>query len=482
MDELRAILLSCGQEHIIDMIPTLDEDHPIFSQLKKLDIPSSLRICQEARAAAISEQKSESLAPLEDVLVWCQAESSLKDHMTSVGLNAIKEGEVAAVIMSGGQGTRLGFSGPKGMYKMGLQSGKSIFQLHIEKIQKMKALSGAASVPIYIMTSDLNDSIIRKYFKDKHYFGYPSEDIIFFEQGLQPCISLDGKIIVECETSLALAPDGNGGMYNALRHSGAFEDMCERRVKYLHIYGIDNVLTKSIDPSFLGYCIDKCAECGNKVVWRANKSEKVGVTASANGRMRIVEYSELPAQLADSTDADGKLVYGAGNICNHFLTLEFVRDKVFPNLSANYHVAMKKIPHWDISTNATVKPETVNGVKLEMFIFDVFPLAENWCVMEVDREDEFAPVKNEPGNPVDSPDTARAMISAQAIRWLEAAGASVATSKKRVLVESDDSVLHSAEEPHYQAPLCEISPLLTYGGEGLEAYRGVTVSLPSYLS
>lgn len=311
------------------------------------------------------------------------------------------------------------------------------------------------------MTSDLNDQIIRKYFADVNYFGYPAEDVIFFEQGLQPCITLDGKIIVESPTALSMAPDGNGGIYDALRTSGVFDDICSRGVEYLHVYGIDNILTKSLDPAFIGYCIQQKAECGNKVVWRASKAEKVGVTATSSGRMCILEYSELPTHLGDAEDADGKLLFGAANICNHFLTTSFLRDKVFPNLSGTYHLAKKKIPFYDAASGATVTPTSINGVKLEMFIFDVFPLAERWAVMEVAREDEFAPVKNEPGNAVDSPDTARTLLSAQAVRWLRRCGAVV--------------------EEEADGALCEVSPLLSYAGEGLDHFAGRTVSLPCYL-
>lgn len=156
--------------------------------------------------------------------------------------------------------------------------------------------------------------------------------------------------------------------------------------------------------------------CGNKVVWRANASEKVGVTVQSEGNMYIIEYSEIPTDMRDAADEKGRLIFGAANICNHFLTVQFIVDSILPNLSSNYHSASKKIPYMDPITKETVTPTQNNGVKLEMFIFDVFPLAQrNWLVIEGDREDEFAPVKNEPGNPQDSPDTALKAISDQGI-------------------------------------------------------------------
>lgn len=389
--------------------------------------------------------------------------------------------------MSGGQGTRLGFNGPKGMYDIGLISKKSIFQIHIERIKKIselswegqnnndqdKTCSKGPSVPIYIMTSDLNHDIIVDYFEKNDFFGYPKEDIIFFEQGLEPCFTFDGKVIIENPETLSLAPDGNGGIYKALRHSGSIQDMQRRGVEHLHIYGIDNVLTKSIDPIFMGICIDRHIECGNKVVWRAGKNEKVGVTAEFDRRMHILEYSELPQEFADAIHPESnKLLFGAANICNHYLSLQFLIETVLPNLSGVYHIAKKKIPYWDIQTKQTIQPNEPNGVKLEMFIFDVFPLATKWLVVEVKREDEFAPVKNEPNKGlVDSPDTARAMMTAQAIRWIHQAQGQINTE---VTQENGTS--------SYGLQQCEISPLVSYAGEGLEdRIRGKIITLPTYI-
>ncbi len=401
---------------------------------------------------------------------------NLNDHPSSwneelqayhdIGMKSIREGKVAAVIMSGGQGTRLGFNGPKGMYDIGLPSHKPIFQIHIERILRLKELCGndqgySSSLPIYIMTSDLNHQIIKDYFERHNYFGCPKDDIFFFEQGLEPCFTFDGKMIVESPTNLSLAPDGNGGLYRALQKAGCVDDLRRRGVEHLHVYGIDNVLTKSLDPLFIGLCIAKEVQCGNKVVWRAHKAEKVGVTAELDGHMHILEYSEIPAELAETENDQGRLLFGAANICNHYLSVSFLVDTVLPNLSGIYHFANKKIPFFDPAAGATITPTKPNGVKLEMFIFDVFPLAKKWVVMESHRDDEFAPVKNEPGNPADSPDTARSMLSNQAIRWLTRAGATI----KR----NDNN------------ELCEISPLLSYAGEGLEHFRGTEVTLPCYL-
>lgn len=387
-----------GQQHIISSLSGFDEAHPIFKQLKDLNISRSVGHFHEANVGGATQKSLDAFIPVKTVISLHDGNGAGIDEFARIGVEAIHGGKVAAVIMSGGQGTRLGYPGPKGMYDLGMPSHKTIFQLHIEKIMKVRQLyCSGTGIPIYVMTSNLNHSIIVDFFRKNSYFGYPATDVIFFEQGVEPSFTFDGKMIIESADSLSLAPDGNGGIYRALLYSGCIADINRRGIEHLHIYGIDNVLTKSLDPLFLGACIANGAECGNKVVWRAHKTEKVGVTAELNGRMHVLEYSELPADLADSEDATGKLLFGAANICNHYLSVRFLQDTVLPSLSEVYHVAKKKIPYYDPATNKTVTPTEVNGVKLEMFIFDVFPLATKWVVVEGLREDEFAPVKNAPG-------------------------------------------------------------------------------------
>lgn len=463
-DQLRAL----GQEHILQL-EGFSPSHAIAEQLKGIDVGESIGFYESARAeSAAGTYKMGEVSPLSEVI---DATKSIGDFgaYEGKGAEAIRESSVATVIMSGGQGTRLNFDGPKGMYKMDLPSGRCIFQMHMENIMAVRSkmrmggdssYSSSCTIPVYIMTSDLNDGTIRQYFEKKNYFGYDKDDIYFFQQGLEPCISNDGKIIMESKSRVAMAPDGNGGLYNALRKTGAYEDMIKKGVKHLHIYGIDNVLTKAADPLFIGCCIARDSEIGNKVVWRANASEKVGVAAESNGRMTVLEYSEIPKELADA-EKDGKLTYGAGNICNHYVHVDFLTNVIYKNLVKMYHLAPKKIPYLDISSGETITPTSNNGVKLELFIFDPFPLATKWTVVEVRREDEFAPVKNASGSKTDSPDTAKEMITAQAIRWLEKAGAKVERARG--------------------ADIVEISPFRSLSGEGLESFAGQTVTAPVFI-
>lgn len=415
--------------------------------------------------------------------------TSLDLTIKPIGEQAIANGLVAAVILSGGQGTRLGHNGPKGMFKLPLVSEATIFQLHVQRILKLKKLLNATSIPIYIMTSDLNDQMIRDFFKEKDYFGFPVSDIVFFQQGLLPCFDMIGKIIIESPISLSMAPDGNGGIYEALRFTGAYDDMISRGVKYLHVYGIDNVLIKSLDPLFIGLCIKNDVECGNKVVRRVEKSEKVGLTVNIHNKMHVLEYSEIPSNLGESTHpGSSELVYNAANICSHFLTLQFLAEKVFPNLSSSYHIALKKIAYYDESKGSTITPSSNNGMKLEMFIFDVFPFASRWLVSEALRENEFAPIKNA-NNPsgmkdmVDSPASAVKLMSNQAKRWLTSAGAVLQypSVPESVMIKLSSVDKKITEEEWKESVICELSALISYDGEGLEKFKGQVIVLPTQL-
>lgn len=385
------------------------------------------------------------------------AQLAALEEANAVGMKAAANGEVAALLLAGGQGTRLGYNGPKGMYDIGLPSKKTLFQFMVERIKKLGQLSGKGdkAVPFYIMTSPMNHQATTQYFEQNDNFGI---DVKFFPQGTLPSITPDGKMILETPTSLAVAPDGNGGIYPALVKHGILSDMKSRGIKYIHAFGVDNALVKPADPTFVGYCIQKNADCGNKVLWKTSPDEKVGVVATRGGKPCIVEYSDISKDMSELKGSDGRLTFGAGNICNHFYTLDFMENVIVPNLGNMYHVARKKIPYYDNDTKETVKPTSNNGIKLESFIFDVFPLSKNMAVLDVARAEEFAPVKNPPGTATDSPDTARTLFSNVAKGWLEKAGA--------MLVGEVDS------------DMCEIGPMASYNGEGLEGMNGKEVECP----
>ncbi|GKY99469.1 hypothetical protein MPSEU_000901200 [Mayamaea pseudoterrestris] len=344
------------------------------------------------------------------------------------------------------------------MYDIGLPSGRTLFQLIAERIRKVTSLCNALTLPLYIMTSPANHQMTLDYFTANNFFELGVDNVFLFQQGMLPCLTEEGKIIMETASRVSMAPDGNGGLYTSLQSSGAVANMRARGIEFLHVFSIDNALVKPADPVFVGYCIQQQADCGNKVVWKADPYEKVGVVALHNGKSRIVEYSEMTDEVASQMDDTGKLIYGAGNICNHFYTLDFVQDVILPNMGALYHIARKKIPFWN--GRETVTPSDINGVKLETFIFDVFPLSKRMIVWEVERNEEFAPVKNAAGALSDSPDTARAMISNVAKDWLRKAGANLIGD---------------------EAAISEISPAISYAGEGLDEYQDKAISMPFVL-
>jgi len=358
------------------------------------------------------------------------------------------------------------------MYDIGLTSGKTLFCLIAEKIRKLIQLSeanddieskntvGPVRVPLYIMTSPMNDKTTREYFETNEYFGLPPDDVLFFSQGTLPCLSPCGRILMESQSKCAMAPDGNGGVYPAMERCGIISDMTSRGIEHIHAFAIDNALTKPADPTFVGYCIAEKADCGNKVLWKAGPHEKVGVIAEMDGKPCVVEYSILSKDMTEMVDDDNKLIYGAANVCNHYYNLSFLKDRVLPKLGSMYHIADKKIPVWNEEMGAAAAPSTNNGIKLESFIFDVFPLSSSMAMLEVDRQQEFAPVKNSPGSKTDSPDVARQMICSVARKWLLEAGAMLT-----------DEIMSG----------CEVVPMSSYGGEGLGSYKGQRIVCPFHI-
>lgn len=391
-----------------------------------------------------------------------------KERWWKKGLKAISEGKLAVVLLAGGQGTRLGSSDPKGCFNIGLPSGKSLFQLQAERIlciqklaaQSSESPSNTVAIHWYIMTSPFTDAATRKFFETRRYFGLDADQVTFFQQGTLPCVSADGRFIMETPYRVAKAPDGNGGVYAALKSKKLMEDMAARGVKYVDCYGVDNALVRVADPTFLGYFIDKGVSSAAKVVRKAYPQENVGVFVQRGrgGPLSVVEYSEMDATMTtEINQSTGRLRYCWSNICLHMFTLDFL-NQVANSLEKDsvYHLAEKKIP----SIHGFTK-----GLKLEQFIFDAFTYSPSTALFEVMREEEFAPVKNANGATYDTPDSAKLMLLRLHSRWVVAAGG---------------FLTHSV--PLYMTGV-EVSPLSSYAGENLEAIcRGRTFHAPSEIS
>ncbi|KAJ9152060.1 UDP-N-acetylglucosamine pyrophosphorylase [Pleurostoma richardsiae] len=468
-----------GQGQVFTFYDSLSsaDQAQLFHQLSGFDPVRINELADKALHPAPTDEKKEAtLEPLPE-----SASASIMDSDPAdldgwyrQGLALVAQNKVAVVLMAGGQGTRLGSSDPKGCFDIGLPSGKSLFQIQAERIIKLQKLAHKKAglgedarvvIPWYVMTSGPTRAPTEAFFKKHNYFGLEEADVIIFEQGVLPCISNDGKILLESKGKVAVAPDGNGGIYQALVVSPVLEDMRKRGIAHVHAYCVDNCLVKVADPIFTGFAASKDVDIATKVVRKRSATESVGLILLKNGRPDVVEYSEIDKATAEAQDPKqpGVLKFRAANIVNHYYSFRFLETIPQWAHKLPHHVARKKIPYTDLATGETVKPEKPNGVKLEQFVFDVFPMLEleRFACMEVRREDEFSPLKNARGTGEDDPDTSKRDIMLQGKRWVEAAGATVTSEDPEVGIE--------------------VSPLISYAGEGLDGFKGKTIIAPAVI-
>lgn len=444
-----------GQSHLLQFYDDLTraEREKCLNQLNSIDFENVSKLFKRAtQALAEDVTKLDSRmkpVPPEQFESEQGVSPQVLEEYRTLGLTEIANSHVAVLLLGGGQGTRLGVSYPKGMYSVGLPSGKSLFQIQAERIRKIinlakQEIGKTGKICWYIMTSGPTHETTKKYLKENKYFGLNENDVVLFQQGLLPCFDYDGKIFLDEKHSVALAPDGNGGIYRALRDNKILEDMERRGIRHVHVHSVDNILTKVADPVFIGYSVKKKADCGAKVVSKAGPSEAVGVVCLVDGHFQVVEYSEITEITANLRDTDGNLVFRAGNICNHYFSLNFLKD-----IGENYehelklHVAKKKIPYVN-KLGERIKPSSSNGIKIEKFVFDVFQFANNFVTWEVPRESEFSALKNSDEAGKDCPSTSRRDLLSLHKSYIEKAG----------------GIVNSEE--------VEISPLVSYGGENLE--------------
>lgn len=392
-------------------------------------------------------------------------------HWGKLGLEAISNNEVAVLLMAGGQGSRLGSSDPKGCFNVELPSTKSLFQVQAEKILKIQELAGkefnTATTPRiewYIMTSGPTRTATESYFVANKWFGLLKDQVTFFDQGTLPCFDLTGsKILLKSKTEIADAPDGNGGLYKAILQHGILDDMHAKGLKHVHMYCVDNLLVKVADPTFLGFAIDKEFDVATKVVRKRDATELVGliVLDKELNKPCVIEYSEVSKELANKTEPNdsSKLFLRAANIVNHYYSVDLL-TKMVPKWCSSqeflpFHIAKKKIASINPADGEFHKPTEPNGIKLEQFIFDVFPSVElsKFGCLEVDRNEEFSPLKNADGAKNDTPTTARNAYLALGTKWVRENGG---------LVNDGEFV--------------EVSGLTSYNGEGLEFVKGKVFS------
>ena len=426
-DQLRA----ADQTHLIDALDRLDADEqrPLIAQLESIpwtEIPALIdtyvRTAPEfALPGDVAPAPYYPYDPGSSVRAWDEPAA------LEAGQQLIRDGKVAAFVVAGGQGTRLGYNGPKGCYPAGAISGKPLFAFFADNLLGARDRFGVR-VPLYVMTSPLNHDATVAFFRDQNNFGLDARDVMFFPQGVMPSFDREtARVLLASPNRIATNPDGHGGSIRALHVSGALDDMKRRGIEHLSYFQVDNPIVNVLDPVFLGLhaaANDSSAQMSSKMVTKAYPEEKVGLFCTSAGRTQVVEYSDMPMDRQKETADDGELLFRAGSIAIHAFSVAFVEklasDAAF---ALPYHRADKKVPYYDPKSEQLIQPLDPNGVKLERFVFDALPLAEKSIVYQTARPIEFAPIKNAEG--VDSAESSKIIQTERAALWLERAGVEI---------------------------------------------------------
>ncbi|WP_138754314.1 UDPGP type 1 family protein [Paenibacillus sinopodophylli] len=442
LEQVKNVLLAYRQEHVIERLEQLpvQAQQKLAAQIAQIEFETLFRaIDRHKDPRAVGTLGTERIAPIA-YENWNDYDEKQQQAYGELGWALLRSGKVGAVVVAGGQGSRLGSSGPKGTIDIGLPSGKSLFQLQAERLLYLSKRAGR-NIPWYVMTSPVNHKATETFFQAADYFGYTAADIVFFSQQTMPVLDHDGKLLFAEEGKLLLAPSGPGECFASMRKSGVIEDMKQRGVEWLFYYNVDNALIKVADPDFLGVAAAHANPIATKVIEKHDPNEKIGIVCTKNGQPAVVEYTEISEDVKRARSKDGQLEYHLGNISIHAFQLDFIEQHADSDLV--YHVASKRMEYID-DKGVRVQPAEPNAYKLERFIFDLFPMASGLTVLKTERDEQFAPVKNRSGE--DSPQTARELVLRLHSKWLKAAGIAVQEGKL-------DQI--------------EISPLQSYAGEGL---------------
>ena len=398
-NEAKSRLAEYGQEHLLKFYNELgpDEQASLLRQIEEIDFS-----VVEAVKDADSPAQRGTFAPLGAVTIEDIAANS--DTYRKTGIEAIQAGKAAAVLLAGGQGTRLGFDKPKGMFNIGVEKDLFIFECLVNNLMKVVEEAGSW-VPLYIMTSEKNNEDTVSFFEEKNYFGYNRDYVKFFVQSMAPSADFNGKIYMESKSRISSSPNGNGGWFSSLVRAGLLDDIRERGVEWINIFAVDNVLQQIADPLFIGAVISTGSQSGSKVVRKAGPEEKVGVLCLEDNMPSIVEYYEMTDEMLNLRNEDGSLAYNYGVILNYLFNVDKLVDIVDRNLPL--HVVKKKIPYMDDNGNY-ISPTEPNGYKFETLVLDMVHMQDSCLPYEVVRSKEFAPVKNAKG--VDSVDSARELL------------------------------------------------------------------------
>ena len=420
-DNLRLRLQRYGQEHLLEVLECLDEAEraSFLGELNRINLAELAALhARREHKDALPERHRVKPLPVPAL------DTAQRETFKGRGQQAFRRGEVAFLIVAGGQGTRLGFDHPKGMFPIGPVSKKPLFQVHTEKVLALRRRFDAA-ILFLIMTSPATDAATRRFFAQHQNFGIPENDVWYFCQGTMPALDLvTGRLLLEAPGRLCLSPNGHGGTVTGLADSGFLDRLQERGIRTISYFQVDNPLTNLADYLFLGRHLAEEADVSSKVLSKTGPLEKVGNFLLIDGRCSMIEYSDLPLAWAHETDERGQLTFGAGNPAIHLFDVAFLRKITQHADRLPWHLAKKKVAHLHQS-GAVVTPTTENALKFERFIFDVLPHAERWTVLATPRHEEFAPVKNKDEDGVDCPATARQMMNNLAAQWLREAGVEV---------------------------------------------------------
>ncbi len=414
---------AAGQGHVFTFFDCLDAAgrDRLLRQAAAIDLNEVKTLCQTLLTQEAPRLDESSLTPAPciahpanggDRMLWKLA------HAT--GERLLKQGRVAAFTVAGGQGTRLGYDGPKGSYPVTPVRQATLFQVFAEHIRAAGQRYGTP-IPWLIMTSELNHAATQSFFADNNWFGLEQEQVHLFPQGLMPAVDSDGKILMEAKDSIALSPDGHGGSLRALVRSGLAQRLREQEIDTISYFQVDNPLVNCIDPAFIGFHHQEESELSSKMLEKSGPEEKVGHFCLHNGRLEVIEYSDMPPALAGLRNPNGALRFGAGSIAIHLFDLGLVERLGDPHSRDKlpFHRALKKVRHIDASGN-TVDPTEPNAIKFEMFVFDALAFATHPIIVETTRLADFSPVKNATGG--DSRETAQADQLRRWASWATAAG------------------------------------------------------------
>lgn len=404
LDKAKELLRQYGQEHLLRYYDELgrDEQMALLEQIGEIDF-SALKL--------IGGSRTETARGVIEPLGACTVEKTekSKEEFFKLGVNAIRKCKVGAVLLAGGQGTRLGSDKPKGMYNIGINKPLYIFEMLIKNLMEVVRTTGAY-VPLFVMTSDKNHEETVAFFEEKNYFGYDKAYVWFFKQAMAASSDYNGKIYLEDKGRVSMSPNGNGGWFISLCRAGLIDEIKRLGIEWLNVFAVDNVLQKIADPYFVGATLASGNVCGAKVVSKASPTERVGVLCLEDKKPSIIEYYELSEEMAYQKTPDGRLLYNYGVILNYLFNVDTLIRLAGQNMPL--HIVEKKIPYID-DDGQLINPDKPNGYKFETLVLDMIHMMDNCLPYEVEREKEFAPIKNKTG--VDSVESARELLKKNGI-------------------------------------------------------------------